>query len=267
MSYGIEDLLQIMARLRDPQQGCPWALEQNFRSIAPHTIEEAYEVDDAIASGDMEALCDELGDLLFQVVFHARMAAEAGHFTFADVVNAISAKMIRRHPHVFGDAEIHSAAAQTAAWEAIKAEERKRQDADGPSSALAGVTRGLPALTRAVKLQRRAARVGFDWQDPAPILDKIREELDELAAEVNAENADQARVREEFGDFLFAVANLARRLEVDPEEALRDANRKFERRFQAVEQRLWRQGKRAEDCSLAELDAEWDAVKALERQG
>lgn len=266
MSYSMDDLLQIMARLRDRTSGCPWDLEQTFATIAPHTIEEAYEVDDAIAAGDMPALCDELGDLLFQVVYHAQMAAEAGDFTFSDVVNAIAAKMIRRHPHVFGDAEIDTAAAQTASWEAIKAEERKT-DQEGPTSALHGVAAGLPALTRAVKLQRRAARVGFDWTEPGPILDKIREELDELAAELDASDRDDQRIREEFGDFLFAAANLARRLEIDPEQALRDANRKFERRFQAVEERLWERGKQAQDCSLTELDAEWDAVKALERQG
>lgn len=266
-SYSMADLLGIMARLRDPETGCPWDQEQTFESIAPHTIEEAYEVEDAIASGDMAALCDELGDLLFQVVYHTQMAAEAGAFTFGDVVNAIAAKMVRRHPHVFGDAEIHSAEAQTAAWEAIKAEERKAGDAARPTSALEGVTPGLPALTRAVKLQRRAARVGFDWTEPEPILDKIREELDELAAEVSATAPDDERIREEFGDFLFAAANLARRLHMDPEQALRDANRKFERRFQAVEERLWQSGRQAQDCSLAELDAEWNAVKAQERQG
>lgn len=267
MSYSMDDLLRIMARLRDRTGGCPWDLEQTFASIAPHTIEEAYEVDDAIAAGNMAALCDELGDLLFQVVYHAQMAAEAGDFTFHDVVNAIAAKMIRRHPHVFGDAEIHSAAAQTASWEAIKAEERRKDAHDGPMSALHGVAPGLPALTRAVKLQRRAARVGFDWAEPRPILDKIREELDELEAELDAPTRDDNRIREEFGDFLFATANLARRLDMDPEQALRDANRKFERRFQAVEERLWHRGKQAQDCSLDELDAEWDAVKALERQG
>jgi len=262
----IDDLIAVMAALRNPDGGCPWDIEQTFDSIAPYTIEEAYEVAEAIAHGDMDALEDELGDLLLQVVYHARMAEEAGDFTFADVVDRITNKMIRRHPHVFGDAEVADAAAQTEAWEAIKAAERSAKNASSaPESALDGVALGLPALMRAVKLQRRAARVGFDWTEVEPILDKMREELDELAAEVESPARDMAQVEEELGDLLFVAANLARRLDIDPEAALRRANAKFERRFKAIEDRLRAKGLSTESCTLEELDAEWEAVKAAER--
>lgn len=262
---GIDDLLAIMARLRDPEGGCPWDIEQDFASIAPYTIEEAYEVAEAIAHDDMASLADELGDLLLQVVYHAQMAREAGMFDFSDVVDGIARKMIRRHPHVFGDAEIRDAAAQTVAWEALKASERAaKAKADTPPSALDGVALGLPALTRAVKLQKRAARVGFDWGAVAPVIDKMREEIAELEAEITTA-APKARVEEEFGDLLFVMANLARHLDIEPETALRMANAKFERRFKAIEENLRKKGERPEQKSLVELDAEWTAVKASER--
>lgn len=228
----IDRLIGIMARLRDPQGGCPWDIEQDFRSIAPYTIEEAFEVADAIERGDMEDLKDELGDLLFQVVFHARMAEESGAFGFPEVVEAVSDKLERRHPHVFGDEEIADADEQTASWEAIKAAERAERGEDG--SILDGVSRGLPALRRAVKLQKRAAHAGFDWPAVAPIFDKLNEESDELKAAIADENADN--VEEEIGDLLFALTNLARKLDVDPGGALRRANLKFEKRFRAMEQ-------------------------------
>ncbi len=227
----LKRLLDIMARLRDPATGCPWDKEQNFRTIAPYTIEEAYEVAEACEAGNPAMLKDELGDLLFQAVFHARMAEEAGMFAFADVAAAISDKMVRRHPHVFGDVKIAGADAQTLAWEETKATERA---AGGAASVLDGVGVGLPALTRAEKLQKRAARVGFDWPDAAPVLAKIDEELEELRDEMEG-GADPARLEDEIGDVLFAVANLARHLRIDPEQALRAASRKFERRFRAME--------------------------------
>ncbi|HEY5210472.1 MAG TPA: nucleoside triphosphate pyrophosphohydrolase [Stellaceae bacterium] len=251
-------LLDIMARLRDPERGCPWDKVQNFRTIAPYTIEEAYEVAEACEAGDPEALKDELGDLLFQTVFHARMAEEAGLFRFADVAEAISDKMIRRHPHVFGDTDIADADAQTVAWEETKATERA---AAGAASVLDGVGVALPALTRAEKLQKRAARVGFDWPDAAPVFAKIDEELDELRAEIEL-GADPARIEDELGDVLFAVANLARHLRVDPEQALRAASRKFERRFRAMEASL----SPLKGKSLDELEAAWQRVKWLERK-
>jgi nucleoside triphosphate diphosphatase len=251
-------LLAIMARLRDPEAGCPWDLEQRFTTIAPYTIEEAYEVAEAAELGDIGALKEELGDLLLQVVFHARMAEEAGHFAFEDIATAIADKMVRRHPHVFGDAEIGSAAAQTTAWEEQKAAERH---AKGAASALDGVGTGLPALTRAAKLQRRAARVGFDWSSVEPILAKIAEEIAELR---EAMSEGPARIEDELGDLLFAVVNLARRLETDPEQALRGACRKFERRFRAVEARLSAQGKAPGTASLDEMEDEWQQVKAEE---
>jgi len=258
-------LLEIMAQLRDPEHGCPWDLEQSFATIAPYTIEEAYEVAEAAERGEPGALKDELGDLLLQVVFHARMAEEAGHFAFNDVALAIADKMVRRHPHVFGDAEVEGAAAQTVAWETQKAEERRaRAIADGRAeSALDGVGVGLPALTRAEKLQKRAARVGFDWPAVAPIFDKIDEEIDELRTEIES-SAAKPRLEDEVGDLLFAVVNLARRLEVDPEQALRHANRKFERRFRGVEARLAAAGKAPGEASLDEMEAEWQRVKAAE---
>lgn len=264
----LAELLRIMARLRDPDGGCPWDLEQNFATIAPYTIEEAYEVEDAIARNDLPALKDELGDLLLQVVFHARMAEEAGHFSFPDVAAGIADKMIRRHPHVFGDVDAQHADMVSANWESIKAAERAAKVntamEQGLSSALAGVTAGLPALLRAVKLQNRAARVGFDWPDKRPVLAKIREELAELEAEIDADAT--AGIEEEFGDFLFVVANLARHLKLDPEAALRAANRKFERRFSKMEAILHADGKQLEDCDLATMDAAWDRAKALEKK-
>lgn len=254
-------LVEIMARLRDPDRGCPWDVEQDFDTIAPYTLEEAHEVAEAIARRDMAALRDELGDLLFQVVYHARLAEEAGAFGFGDVVAAISEKMVRRHPHVFGDASRdRTAAEQTVDWERVKAAER----AAGPASsgALAGVATTLPALTRAVKLQARAARVGFDWPDAGAVLDKIAEEAGEL---VEARDSGRdARIAEEYGDLMFAMANLARHLAIDPETALRGANAKFIRRFEAIEAALAAEGRTPADSTLAEMDALWDAAKARE---
>jgi tetrapyrrole methylase family protein/MazG family protein/ATP diphosphatase len=258
-------LIQIMARLRDPEGGCPWDLEQSFATIAPYTIEEAYEVADAIERGDMAELKDELGDLLLQVVFHARMAEEAGAFDFADIANAICDKMIRRHPHVFSEEQVDGTAHQTVRWEAIKAAERADKAASAAPSALDGVPLGLPALTRAAKLTRRAARVGFDWPDCADVLAKMREELGELEAEIAA--GDVTKAREELGDLLFVCANLARKLEVEPEAALRGANAKFVRRFGHIEARLAEQGRTPEASDLPEMDALWDEAKALERAG
>lgn len=259
-------LLEVMARLRDPAGGCPWDREQSFRTIAPYTIEEAYEVAEACERGDTAALKDELGDLLFQVVFHARMAEEDGLFAFNDVARAITQKMLRRHPHVFGDAMIADAAAQTAAWEEHKAAERARAaPAGGPASALDGVGTGFPALTRALKLQGRAARVGFDWPDVPPIFDKINEEIGELRQEI-ASDAAPARLEDEIGDLLFAVVNLARRLAVDPEQALRGTCRKFERRVRHMEAVLARDGSSLSDRNLAELEALWQRAKAQESE-
>jgi ATP diphosphatase len=256
---GLPRLLAIMARLRDRERGCPWDLEQDFDSIAPYTIEEAYEVADAIARRDLAGLRDELGDLLLQVVYHARMAEEAGAFAFEDVVRGIADKMVRRHPHVFGsDSRDKTAEEQTVDWERLKAVER------GAASALDGVAAGLPALTRAVKLQNRAARVGFDWPDATAVLAKIAEETAEL---VEARDAgDTARLTEEYGDLMFVMANLARHLKLDPEAALRAANAKFTRRFHAIEAALAAQGRRPADSTLAEMDALWDAAKRAERE-
>ncbi|MCQ4167207.1 nucleoside triphosphate pyrophosphohydrolase [Tahibacter harae] len=256
----IAELLRIMAALRNPQGGCPWDLEQDFASIAPYTIEESYEVADAIDRNDMPALCDELGDLLFQVVFHAQMAQEAGHFGFADVVEAICGKMLRRHPHVFGGSAVADAQAQTVAWEEHKRAERSaRGEAD--RSALAGISRGLPEWQRALKLQKRAAAVGFDWPDAAPVFDKLHEELDEVRAEFAG--GDPARLSDEIGDLLFVCVNLARHAKVDVSAALRGANAKFERRFRRMEQLAGEGGLAALD--LAAQDRLWDAAKAEER--
>jgi len=253
-------LLGIMARLRAPD-GCPWDQVQDFASIAPYTIEEAYEVADAIAQGPQPAvLLDELGDLLFQVVYHAQMAQEAGWFGFGDVAQAISEKMIRRHPHVFGEAAARDAAAQTTAWEVQKASERAARAETGT---LAGVPVGLPALTRAAKLTRRAARVGFDWPDAGQVLDKLEEEAAELRAELPA--MDPARLQDEVGDLFFVVANLARKLDLDPETCLRAANAKFERRFGSVEAGLAAGGRSPADASLDEMEALWQAAKRAER--
>jgi MazG family protein len=264
----IRRLLEIMTRLRDPAGGCPWDKEQDFATIAPYTIEEAYEVADAIQRGDMAALKDELGDLLFQVVFHAEMARERGAFDFVAVAERISDKMLRRHPHVFGDAEVKSAEAQTRAWEAHKAAERAASaSSEGrPHGALDGVALGLPALMRADKLQRRAARVGFDWPATAPVIDKIEEEIGELRREIEA-GACPDRVEDEIGDLLFAVANLARHLAVDPEAALRHANAKFERRFRRIEQWLEKEGRSPAEATLDEMEALWLQAKSEETGG
>jgi MazG family protein len=263
MSEALDRLLAIMARLRDPERGCPWDLEQNFATIAPYTIEEAYEVADAIARGDTAALQDELGDLLLQTVFHARMAEEASLFAFDDVAAAIADKMVRRHPHVFGDAAIASVAAQNAAWEDHKAAERRaraRQSGE-PESVLDGVALALPALLRAAKIQKRAARIGFDWPAARAVLPKIAEELAELEAELG-EDTDPHRVEDELGDLLFAVANLARKLEIDPEAALRRATAKFERRFRRVETLA---AERGTGNDLDALESLWQQVKREER--
>ncbi len=251
-------LLAIMVRLRAPD-GCPWDRVQDFASIAPYTIEEAYEVADAIGRGDRAALLDELGDLLFQVVYHARMAEEEGSFAFADIARTIADKMVRRHPHVFGDAAERDTAQQTVAWEAQKAHERA---ARAESGTLAGIPVALPALTRAAKLTRRAARVGFDWPDAESVLDKLTEETAELRAELP--QADRARLADEVGDMLFVLANLARKLDLDPEACLRGANAKFERRFGAVEATLAAEGRAPADASLDEMEAAWQAAKRTE---
>lgn len=259
----ITALLEIMARLRAPD-GCPWDREQTFETIAPYTIEEAYEVADAIERKDMPDLKDELGDLLFQAVYHAQMAQEAGAFSFADIVEAICTKMISRHPHVFGNAEIANAEAQTLAWEEYKARERAaKPGGDTRKGLLDEVPLSLPALTRAAKLQGRAAKVGFDWPDIAPVFDKLREEIGELEEEIKL-GADTARVQDELGDLLFATVNIARHLKVDAEGALRAASRKFERRFAHIEQRLAQTGRKPSDGTLEELDALWNEAKQQE---
>ena len=265
-SRDISGLLAIMAALRAPASGCPWDLEQTFATIAPYTIEEAYEVADAIARGDLRDLADELGDLLLQVVFHARMAEEAGTFDFGDVVQAITTKLLRRHPHVFGDAAARTPAAVKGLWERIKAQEKAdRGTASKQPGALDGVALALPALTRAAKLQSKAGAVGFDWNNARAVLAKIREEADEIEAELDADNA--GRVAGEIGDLLFAVTNLARHLGVDPEAALRLTNAKFERRFASIEAALRMTGKSPETASLAEMDALWDEAKETEKRG
>ena len=252
----IKKLLEIMDRLRDPDSGCPWDLEQDFSTIAPYTIEEAYEVADAIAREDMAALCDELGDLLFQVVFFARMASETGAFEFSDIVDAICDKLLRRHPHVFGSEAERAAGPAEGSWERIKAEERGES---GDEGALAGVARSLPALNRAQKLGKRAAGVGFDWPDRRGVREKIAEELEELEEAVGSR--DPEKVDEEFGDLLFAIVNLARHLDVDAEKALMGANRKFERRFAEMENAISDAGERFRDHNLESLDREWRAAK------
>lgn len=255
-------LLEIMRRLRDPKTGCPWDIEQTFATIAPYTIEEAYEVADAIERQNMGDLKDELGDLLLQTVYHTAMAEEAGHFSFECVARAIGDKMIARHPHVFGsESRDKSASQQTADWEAIKAAEREDRNEAGT---LDGVAMGLPALTRAVKLQKRAARVGFDWPDVDQVLDKITEEAAELVEARATKSLDEQR--EELGDLFFVMANLARHLQIDPEEALRAANAKFTRRFAYIEKELAAGGRRPADSDLAEMDGLWDAAKAAERR-
>jgi nucleoside triphosphate diphosphatase len=265
---GIDRLLEIMARLRDPAGGCPWDIGQDFATIAPYTIEEAYEVADAIGRADLGGLKDELGDLLFQVVFHARMAEERGAFAFADVAQGISDKMVRRHPHVFGSVDVASAEAQTVAWEAHKAAEREAAGGAGEARPVAGTLDGvalaLPALMRAIKLQNRAARVGFDWPNLVPVLDKLREELGEVEAEIAA-GSPPDRLEDEIGDVLFVVANVARHLKIDPEAALRRTNAKFERRFGKIEERLANMGKVPAESSLDEMDALWNEIKVEEK--
>jgi MazG family protein len=256
-------LLEIMARLRDPRSGCPWDIEQTFATIAPHTIEEAYEVADAIAQGDMAALKDELGDLLFQVVFYSQMAKEDGAFDFDAVAAAITEKMIRRHPHVFGEATVETADAQVAAWEATKERERRDKAEGRLPSALDGVALALPGLTRAAKLQKRAARVGFDWPEAAQVLDKIDEEIAEVRHEI-AQGAPKDRLEDEVGDVLFACVNLARKLGIDPETALRRTNAKFERRFRHIEAALAAQGRSADAATLDEMEELWVAAKREE---
>ena len=284
-SRDIARLIEIMAALRTPVSGCPWDLEQTFSTIAPYTIEEAYEVSEAIARNDMSELRDELGDLLLQVVYHSRLAEEAGAFAFPDVVEAVTSKMIRRHPHVFGDVSGADAKSVRASWEDIKAAEKRGKEngaeaeAEAQASLLADVPLALPALTRATKLQSKAARVGFDWPNIAPVFDKLKEEMAEFeevarindprrpdATTANTEPAAGAdAVREELGDMLFVMANIARHLNIDPEAALRDANRKFTRRFAHIERRLAERGSNPEQSTLDEMDALWDEAKTLEK--
>jgi len=269
--YTIADLLAVMATLRTPGVGCAWDLEQNYATIAPYTIEEAYEVADAIHRNDFVDLKDELGDLLLQPVFHAQMAAEEGRFTFHDVVDGIARKMVRRHPHVFGDADIREAALVLDMWDGIKAGEAaaKREakgepePLPGEESVLDGIPQGLPALTRSVKLQHRAARIGFDWLHIKPVFAKLKEELAEF--EVELASGDTARMADEFGDILFVMANLARHLKIDPEDALRATGAKFERRFRHIERRLHEQGHAPGDVTLADMDELWNEAKALEK--
>jgi ATP diphosphatase len=277
-SRDISGLIAIMAALRTPNTGCPWDLEQNFATIAPYTIEEAYEVADAIARGDLDDLKDELGDLLLQVVFHARMAEEQGTFGFPDVVQAITEKLIRRHPHVFGDKHGLDTEQVNVQWDEIKAQEKEaaraaranagkntgKAPAPGRNGALSGVSPGLPALARALKLQQKAGKVGFDWNDPKAVLAKIREEADEIEAAL--ESRDREQVHGEIGDLLFALVNLARHLDVDPESALRTTNLKFEQRFASIEDALAAAGKTPSDATLAEMDALWDQAKAKEKK-
>lgn len=262
-SRDISRLIEIMAALRTPDTGCPWDLEQTFATIAPYTVEEAHEVAEAIARGDFDDLRDELGDLLLQVVFHARMAEESGLFDFGAVVEAITSKLIRRHPHVFGDARDLSPEEVSALWGLIKAQEKAARPGGEAPSLLASVGAGQPALARAEKLQKAASKVGFDWNDARLVLAKIREEVEETAAAV--ETGARAAIEDEIGDLLFAVVNLARHAKVDAEHALRGTNAKFERRFAFIERALADLGKRPENASLAEMDALWNAAKVSER--
>ncbi|MDK4727407.1 nucleoside triphosphate pyrophosphohydrolase [Rhizobium phaseoli] len=271
-SKDISRLIEIMAALRHPETGCPWDIEQNFQTIKPYTIEEAYEVSDAIERGDMDDLCDELGDLLLQVVFHARMAEEAGEFSFGDVVNAITTKMIRRHPHVFARSEADTPDAVKIQWDEIKqAEKRERAERrarrgiteDFKGGLLGSVQRSFPALTEALKLQERAAKVGFDWSAPEPILDKIEEEIGELR--VALRDGDREKVSDELGDLIFAVVNIGRHVKADPEQALRGTNTKFRRRFNHIENVLEAEGETLEAASLERMEEIWQAAKAIER--
>jgi nucleoside triphosphate diphosphatase len=262
-SRDITRLIEIMAALRTPGSGCPWDLEQDFSTIAPYTLEEAYEVADAIARGNLDDLREELGDLLLQVAFHARMAQEQGAFDFGDVVETITAKLLRRHPHVFGDARGLGSEEVKTLWDRIKSEEKAGKRDAQPDGALAGVPVGLPALTRALKLQQKAGKVGFDWNDPMAVLAKIREEADEIEAAIRGGERKEAAA--ETGDLLFAVVNLARHLDADPEAVLRATNQKFERRFASIEQALAARGKTPGQSTLAEMDALWDEAKAAEK--
>lgn len=263
--YSLDDLLAIMARLRDPERGCPWDVKQDFASVAPYTVEEAYEVVDAIDRGDWDDLRDELGDLLLQVVFHAQMAREKGLFDFADVADAISRKMTRRHPHVFGDTPFVDDAARSQAWQDIKAAERTAKGTATDASALAGISSGLPEWQRALKLQQRAACTGFDWPAPEPVLAKLAEEVDEVRAEF-ADGADPGRLEDEIGDVLFVMVNLARHAKVDFSRALRQANNKFERRFRQMEQLAAADGEIFAQQDLVTQEALWQRVKADERK-
>ena len=256
----MDRLVEIMATLRDPNGGCPWDVEQTFATIAPHTIEEAYEVADAIEQNDMDSLKDELGDLLFQSVFHAQMAKELNEFSFDDVVNGVIDKMIRRHPHVFGDQSIKTADEQTASWEDIKATERATKSGAADESALAGLTNGMPALIRAEKLQKRAARVGFDWPEVASVFDKLREETSELQVEIDTDGGE-ARLTDELGDLLFVCVNLARKLNIDAETALRGANSKFETRFRHMELALKGTGRGLKGMELDAMEEAWQGTK------
>lgn len=270
--YKLDDLLHLMARLRDPQHGCPWDLRQDYASIVPHTLEEAYEVADTIARRDFPQLRDELGDLLFQVVYYSQLGREDGHFDFAQVVDGITRKLVRRHPHVFPDGDLHGPldlprldeATIKRRWEEIKAEERaEKAAAPEQLSLLDDVPAALPALSRAAKLQKRAANVGFDWADATPVVAKIQEELDEVREAMA--NGQAAQVAEEVGDLLFVMVNLARHLQVDAEDALRQANAKFERRFRFIEEALKAQDRSPQEASLEEMDALWDAAKVEEK--
>ncbi len=268
MSAAIDRLVAVMARLRDPNGGCPWDIEQNFKTIAPYTLEETYEVVDAIENGDPQAIKDELGDLLFQIVFHAQMGREAGLFDIDQIANHVADKMIERHPHVFGERDAATASAVLVNWESDKAAKRDAQAKaeNRTPSALDGVTAALPAATRAIKLQKRAARVGFDWSNPADVIGKIREEIAELETEIKDSEKNRDAIEDEMGDVLFATVNLARHLDVDPETALRRTNRKFERRFRAIETRLAAEGRNIADASLDEMERIWDEVKAEEKR-
>ena len=265
--YNLEDLRNIMSRLRDPEQGCPWDKEQTLETLVSYTLEEAYEVADAIHRGDDQELRDELGDLLFQIIFYAQITSEKNRFNFDDIVNAIAEKLVRRHPHVFANEKIENAEEQTLAWEGFKEKERQQKAADKgcEASILEGVSIALPALVRAQKLQSRASRVGFDWEDSRSVIEKVEEELNEYKAEhSNSADYDSKRVKEEMGDVLFSIVNLARHAGIDAESALREANLKFERRFRKVEKSLESQGKPIGQASLAEMDALWNEVKLNE---
>ena len=264
MTANITRLIDVMARLRDPKGGCAWDLEQNFKTIAPHTLEETYELLEAIENYDAKAIKEELGDVLFQVVFHAQMGQEAGLFDLDSVAKAVTDKMIERHPHVFGDRDVKTAAGVAQNWETDKEAKRSAQSKDKTPSVLEGICTTLPAATRAVKLQKRAARVGFDWADAKDVLAKIREEITELEHEINI-NADKSFLEDELGDVFFAITNLARKLDIDPETALRRTNRKFEHRFQGIEATLTAQGRSIMDASLDEMERIWNEIKAAEK--